>query len=128
MRIPVARALLCLMAASAQTPPKLADWETATELDKVDFSGLSAVKKKAALKELRAEPCLCGCGMKIAECRVKDPQCGDSRGLADVIVKAIRDRLDPQYEVTHSELVARRTGTSNIIEKSPPMTLHCHSS
>src|SRR6266851_593161 len=123
MRIPVARALLCLMAASAQTPPKLADWETATELDKVDFSGLSAVKKKAALKELRAEPCLCGCGMKIAECRMKDPQCGDSRGLADVIVKAIRDGRDPQYAVTHSDLVARRTGAPNILEKPIPIPI-----
>jgi protein-disulfide isomerase len=123
MRFLVAQALLCLMTVSAQAPPKPVDWETATELHQVDLSGLSAVKKKAALKELRGEACLCGCSMKIAECRVKDPQCADSRGLADVIVKAIREGRDPQYAVAHSDLVARRTGAPNVLEKPVPIPI-----
>src|SRR5260370_31442860 len=103
---------------------KLDDGQTASELHKVYSSVLSAAKKKAALKELRAEPCLCGCGMKIAECRMKDPQCAHSRGLADVIVKAIRDGRDPQYAVTHSPPVARPTRAPHALPKPVPVPTH----
>jgi len=123
MRFLVAQVLLCLITASAQAPPKPVDWEKATELYQVDLSGLSAVQKKAALKELRGEACLCGCSMKLAECRVKDPQCADSRGLAAVVVKAIREGRDPQYAVAHSDLVARRTGAPNVLEKPVPVPI-----
>ena len=33
---------------------------------------------------------MCGCGMKIAECRTKDPGCSVSKGLASVMVGAIQ--------------------------------------
>jgi protein-disulfide isomerase len=121
MRFLVAQALLCLMNVSAQTPPKSADWDKLTSLDRVDLSGLSTAQKAAALKELRARPCLCGCSMKIAECRVKDPKCNDSLGLAQVIIKAIRDGRDMDYAITHSDLVARRTGAPNVLEQPVPI-------
>jgi protein-disulfide isomerase len=122
MRLVAMAAFLCLMAALAQTPaPKSAapdtDWQKVTKLNNVDFTGLSTVQKTAALKELRARPCLCGCGMKLAECRVKDPNCSDSTGLAQIVIGAIRAGRDIDYAIEHSDLVARRTGAPNILEK-----------
>ncbi len=66
------------------------DWTTATSLPKVDFSGLTQAQTARALKLLREQDCSCRCGMKVAECRMKDPSCAYSRGMASVIVDAIR--------------------------------------
>jgi protein-disulfide isomerase len=66
------------------------DWKTLTTLPKVDFTGLSPARKTAALRLLRNHNCSCGCNMKVAECRVKDPGCAYSRGLAEVMVDALK--------------------------------------
>jgi protein-disulfide isomerase len=66
------------------------EWQTITNLAGVDFAGLTPAKKNLALKALREQDCTCGCGMKVAECRVKDPNCSFSRGLAGVTVGAIK--------------------------------------
>jgi len=66
------------------------DWTTIENLPAVDFSGLSPAQRATALKLLRARDCSCGCGMKVAECRLKDPNCYYSRGLASVIVTALK--------------------------------------
>ena len=66
------------------------EWQTATDLADVDFSGLSPARKTLALKALRTQACSCGCDMKVAECRVKDPKCTYSKGLASVTVAAIK--------------------------------------
>jgi protein-disulfide isomerase len=66
------------------------EWQTVTNLAGVDFSGLTPARKTHALNALRAQACSCGCGMKVAECRVKDPNCSFSRGLASVTVAAIK--------------------------------------
>jgi protein-disulfide isomerase len=66
------------------------EWQTVTNLAGVDFSGLTPARKTLALKALRTQSCTCGCGMKVAECRVKDPNCSFSRGLASVTVGAIK--------------------------------------
>jgi protein-disulfide isomerase len=76
----VATALLCL----AQEP----DWRKVDTLPGVDFSGLSKPQRDAVLAVLRSEPCACGCAMRVAECRVKDPSCGNSRRLAAFAVRA----------------------------------------
>src|ERR1039457_2554425 len=65
------------------------DWQTATDLAGVDLTGLTPAKKTLALKALRTQACTCGCAMKVAECRVKDPHCSYSRGLASITVGAI---------------------------------------
>ncbi len=59
-------------------------------LSGVDFSGLDAVAKERALRLLNAEGCDCGCGMKLAQCRVEDKTCPRSPSLAAAIVNAIR--------------------------------------
>lgn len=66
------------------------EWQTVTELAGVDLGGLTPARKAIALKALRAQACSCGCDMKVAECRVKDPNCSYSRGLASVTVAAIK--------------------------------------
>jgi protein-disulfide isomerase len=63
------------------------NWQTATELPGIDWQGLTGAKKQAALNFLRSETCTCGCNMKLAECRMGDPACADSRKLSNVAVK-----------------------------------------
>jgi protein-disulfide isomerase len=62
-------------------------WETASEYPGVDWHGISGARKDAAFKFIREEQCSCGCTMKIAECRMKDPTCSYSRKLASVAMK-----------------------------------------
>lgn len=66
------------------------DWKTLESLPAVDLSGLTPAQKATALKLIRVRDCTCGCNMKVAECRVKDPNCYYSRGLAYVIVASIK--------------------------------------
>lgn len=66
------------------------DWTSLESLPAVDLSGLSPAQKTTVLKLLRGRDCTCGCGMKVAECRVKDPNCFYSKGLASVIVASIK--------------------------------------
>ena len=65
-------------------------WNTVETLPGIDLSKLSAAQKASVLKILREEGCSCGCGMKLAECRVKDPACSYSTGLALAVIDAIR--------------------------------------
>ena len=61
----------------------------ATELPGVDFKGLTADQKKAALKRLNMEICDCGCGLTLAQCRINDSSCATSMGLAAKVVKEV---------------------------------------
>ncbi len=65
------------------------DWKTADSLAGVDLSHLSAAQKASALKVMRSQGCSCGCNMKLAECRVVDPNCSYSKGMAAAVVDAI---------------------------------------
>lgn len=121
MRLSMAQALFCLTAATAQTGP--ADWQTATVLPNVDLTGLSPARKQAALKALRGQGCVCSCGMQVAECRMKDPGCGDSRGVAEIIVKAIREGKNPQQAVADSELVRRKSASPTLLEAAVPLPI-----
>jgi protein-disulfide isomerase len=66
------------------------DWKTADALPGVDLQGLTAAQKNTVLKILRAQGCTCGCSMKLAQCRVEDPSCSFSTGLAATVVDAIK--------------------------------------
>jgi protein-disulfide isomerase len=66
------------------------DWKTSNSLPGVDLSGLSPVKTRALLRMLRNHDCPCGCGMKVAECRVADPSCSWSKGIAESMAAALR--------------------------------------
>jgi protein-disulfide isomerase len=91
----IAVTLLCLAQQS--------DWKKADALPGIDFSGLSKPQRDAVLTVIRTEPCACGCDMKVAECRMKDPACAFSRRLAAFAIRtassgkseaAIRAELD----------------------------------
>lgn len=66
------------------------DWQHAAMLPGVDFSGLTPGMRQRALDVLRKYDCTCGCAMKVAECRFKDPSCAYSKGLAAVVVASLR--------------------------------------
>jgi protein-disulfide isomerase len=66
------------------------DWKVVVNLPAVDFSGLSPLRTRALLRLLRNHDCTCGCGMKVAECRVKDPSCSYSKGIAAAMGDALR--------------------------------------
>ncbi len=78
---------LCLLAACALLAQ---DWKTADSLPGVDFGSLNSAQKATVLKILREQGCSCGCNMKLAECRMVDPNCSYSRGLGEVIIAAVR--------------------------------------
>jgi protein-disulfide isomerase len=80
--------LLCVLGACVVFAQ---DWKSAEALPAVDLNGLSRAQKGTVLKILREHDCSCGCGMKMAQCRMLDPSCAYSRGLAGVIVQAIKD-------------------------------------
>src|SRR6266550_6691068 len=101
MRFRLAQALLFAALASAQPRP---DWQAAKDLPDVDLAALTPAQKQTALKALRAQNCTCGCDMHVAECRIKDPSCGESRALAGIIVKAIREGKDPEKAIAESDL------------------------
>jgi thiol-disulfide isomerase/thioredoxin len=63
--------------------------EHATDLPGVDFSGLTAEQKQAALKRMNTDTCTCGCRMTLAQCRINDSACATSRSLAAKIVKQV---------------------------------------
>ena len=66
------------------------DWQTETTLPGVDFAGLTPALKQRALHAMRGYDCSCSCGMKVAECRIKDPACAFSRGLSATLLESIR--------------------------------------
>jgi len=71
------------------------DWQNTANLPGIDFTGLSPAQKTSALKILREQGCSCGCDMKVAECRVKDPVCGVSRSLAAMVIKELKAGKSP---------------------------------
>ena len=56
----------------------------------IDLTGLSPAQKTLALKILKDRDCPCGCGMKVADCRVADPSCSYSAGLTDVVISSVK--------------------------------------
>jgi len=75
------------------------EWKTATTLPGVDFGGLSVKQKAAVLKILREQGCSCGCSMKMAQCRMEDPACTYSTGLAATVIQAIKDGKTPDQAI-----------------------------
>ena len=62
----------------------------ATDIPGLDLSSPRAEQKTAALKRLNEEPCGCGCGLTIAQCRINDSTCAVSLKLAEKILAEIR--------------------------------------
>jgi thiol-disulfide isomerase/thioredoxin len=75
-------------AAEGQTV--LASNAKATDIPGVDLTALTADQKTAALKRLNEEPCDCGCGLTIAQCRINDSTCAVSPKLAERVLADIQ--------------------------------------
>ena len=94
LRIALLCLLTCLVLVAqspvAQTPSPDA-WKTSETLGNVDLSELTPVQRKAVLKLLREQDCTCQCGMKAAECIMKDPNCSYSRNLARIAIQGVKD-------------------------------------
>jgi protein-disulfide isomerase len=99
-------------------------WQAAKSLPGVDLTGLTPDQKSAALKVLREESCNCGCSMKIAECRFKDPECGYSRSLAAEVVKDLKagKTLD-QVRVIVAELAKQAPAARKVLEDPVPIEI-----
>ncbi len=67
---------------------------SAPALNGIDFTGLKPEQTAAAMQILNETRCVCGCGMTLAECRVKDPNCTRSLGLARGVVQDFKDGKD----------------------------------
>lgn len=93
MRIYIAAVLL--LAASAlfsQTPaPEANSWKTSDKLGEISLDGLSPVQKRAVLKITREQDCSCLCGMKVAECVNRDPNCGYAKALVAIAIKGVQE-------------------------------------
>jgi len=99
-------------------------WQTATDLPGVDLSGLSATLKSAALKMTREQDCNCGCNLKIAECRMKDPNCSYSKSLAAAVVREFKagKNADQTYAVLR-ELQKQGPVRPRILEDAVPISI-----
>jgi protein-disulfide isomerase len=92
--------VFCLLAAAlallAQAPPPAADaWQTSDRLGAIDLSGLTPVQKQAVLKLTREQDCSCLCGMKVAECVNKDPNCTYAKSLVAITIKGVQENKSP---------------------------------
>lgn len=87
-------------------------WQTVSNVPGVDWHGLTGAKKDAALKLLRSEGCTCGCNKKLAECRVTDPTCSESRKLSGVVTKDVLDGKNAE---------AVRSDINKVASEPPPL-------
>jgi protein-disulfide isomerase len=84
-------AILCLfLGCLANVGASAQDWQSATVLPGIDLNGLTPAQKASVLRVMRAQGCSCGCDMRMAECRVKDPTCSYSKGMAEVVISSIK--------------------------------------
>jgi len=65
----------------------LANAAQATDVPGLELNKLTPAQRTAGLKRLNDEPCTCGCGLTVAQCRINDPSCGTSLPIAKKIVE-----------------------------------------
>jgi protein-disulfide isomerase len=106
--------LLCVMTAATLLIAQ--DWQTSETLPATDLTGLTPAQKALALKVLRANGCPCGCGMKMAECRIQDPNCSYSKALANIVVASVR-------KGSNEAAVLAAVDASPMMHKAPPALL-----
>ncbi len=70
-------------------PVQLTGDAQATDIPGIDLSALTPAQKTAVLQRLNADPCTCGCGLTLAQCRIDDPSCGVSLPLARQVLDEV---------------------------------------
>jgi protein-disulfide isomerase len=93
VRIYIAAVFLCTATSLfPQTPPAPSTaWQTSDKLGAIDLSALSPAQKQAVLKLAREQDCSCLCGMKVAECVQRDPNCTYSKALVALAIKSVQE-------------------------------------
>ena len=71
-----------------ETKALIKDAAQATKIPGVDLDGLPPAARTAALKQMNADNCTCGCALTLAACRINDPTCSVSLPLAMKIAAA----------------------------------------
>lgn len=66
------------------------DVESAGELPGVKLTGLTSAQKAQVLAIAQQEDCTCQCGMKIAPCIARDPNCMTSKTLATAVARELK--------------------------------------
>ena len=67
---------------------------TAADLPGFDTEGLTPRQLRWLYHKARLEECGCGCGWKVAECRINDPNCPKSPGRAvEMVAEARKQKL-----------------------------------
>jgi protein-disulfide isomerase len=66
-------------------------WKTVDKLGAIDLSGLTAAQMKAVLKITREQDCSCLCGMKVAECVNRDPNCSYAKRLVAIAISGVQE-------------------------------------
>lgn len=108
----VAGLFIIALALFAQT------WATKTDLPDVVWGAATPVQKQRGLKVLRTVDCTCGCSMKLAQCRVEDPACAQSKTLANLIAKsAAGDRSEAEMTrfIANTDLAKHATMRSKVL-------------
>ena len=110
---------LALLLAVTQLPAQApSNWQAATTLPGIDMKGLNPTRQKIVLTILRDSACPCGCGMKVAQCRIEDPPCGQSLTLATMVLEAAAaNKTIPQIRklLEDSPLVKAATQRNRIL-------------
>ena len=115
------RTLVLSLLAFAAFAQGSAEWKTVTEFAGLDQTSLSAEQKRTLLELLRAEGCNCGCTMHVAECRVKDPRCSRSRGLAAMVARELREGKNAA--AIHAALEARMKEAPPVLDEAVPIPI-----
>lgn len=72
-----------------------ANAKNATSLPGVDMSHLTAAQRKVALTKMNQMHCTCGCDYTVAQCRLLDSKCPNSRAMAEQVVRQVSGHAKP---------------------------------
>jgi protein-disulfide isomerase len=76
---------------SQTAPSDPASWRTSDKLGAIDLSALNPAQKQAVLKITREQDCSCLCGMKVAECANRDPNCTYAKSLVAIAIQGVQE-------------------------------------
>jgi thiol-disulfide isomerase/thioredoxin len=68
----------------------LANAAYATTIPGLDLEPLTPAAREETRRRLNTEPCTCGCGLTVAQCRINDPSCEVSLPVAQKILDEVR--------------------------------------
>jgi protein-disulfide isomerase len=93
-------------------------WKTGVDLPNVEWKTATPAQKQKALKTMREFSCTCGCSMNVAQCRVEDPPCAQSKALSALAISgAIAGKTDAEIAkaLASSDLAKRAAQRDKIM-------------